>query len=84
MYPQVFENIKKEVPIESSDLVAPTRKQWTTETKIFLAFFLIAIAGGAIRKWFTSNTLLANAILLLQMIMPFVLYIFRKIGRAHV
>jgi hypothetical protein len=83
MYPQVFENIQKEVPIESSDLVVPKRKQWTTETKIFLTFFLIAIAGGAIRKWFTSNTLLANAILLLQMIMPFVLYIFRSPGSRN-
>ena len=48
------------------------------ETKFFVALFLVAALGGAIRKWFTDSSAVSNGILFLQMAIPFLLYYFRS------
>jgi hypothetical protein len=78
-YPQVFEKAVP-VPVTESAPLAPTGRalSLTIETKIFLTYFLVAVAGGAIRKWFTTSSVAGNAVLLVQMLLPFALFYFRS------
>jgi hypothetical protein len=54
------------------------RSRLNNEMKLFLALFLIATLGGAIRKWFTSSSALSNIILGVQMIIPFLILYWRS------
>lgn len=53
----------------------------TREDKFYLALFLVAVLGGAIRKWFTTSGAVANGVLFVQMIIPFLMFFFRS-GKA--
>jgi hypothetical protein len=53
----------------------------TREDKLFLVLFLVAVLGGAIRKWFTTSGAVANGVLFVQMVIPFLMFFFRS-GRA--
>jgi hypothetical protein len=48
------------------------------EMKFYLLLFLVATLGGAIRKWYTESGLLSNFVLFVQMMVPFLMYIFRS------
>lgn len=78
-YPQVFQEARR---IPAQDVKAPQemagKVSLTSETKIFLVYFLVAVAGGAIRKWFTASAVIGNLVLLVQMMLPFVLFFFRS------
>ena len=45
---------------------------------MYIALFFVAILGGAIRKWFTTNNGISNAVLLIQMLIPFLMFIWRS------
>jgi hypothetical protein len=79
MYPQVFQPKAQitELPFTEPGSVK-VNQRWTPETKIFLTLFLVAVAGGAIRKWVTTSSVIGNIVLLVQMVMPFLLFYFRS------
>ena len=52
----------------------------TNEMKVYIALFFVATLGGAIRKWFTTSNAVSNAVLLIQMLLPFVMFLWRSNG----
>lgn len=50
----------------------------TNENKLYLVMFLVAMLGGAARKWFTTSGAVANMILLVQMVIPFMMLAMRS------
>ena len=69
------------------------RGRWTNEMKWLLVLFLVATLGGALRKWFVSSSAVSNAILGIQMVIPFAMTVwssptsaspFRKYGLLYV
>lgn len=84
-YPQVFQesrsSTKATIPTLSGKVAA--NANWTPEMKVFLTFFLVAVVGGAIRKWFTTSGAVGNAVLGIQMVLPFAWYVFRSPGYVH-
>jgi hypothetical protein len=54
------------------------QRKITVETKLFVSFFLIAVFGGALRKWFVSSNAVGNVILLLQIVFPFFFLLLRS------
>lgn len=62
---------------------APVVKEKATRGDIFLmVFFLVAMFGGAFRKWVVESSVVGNVILLVQMVIPFLMFAFRE-GRAQ-
>jgi hypothetical protein len=79
MYPQVnLPNYSTPLPAKLPSGQVGVRQRLTIETKIFLVYFLVAVAGGAIRKWLTTSEVIGNMVLLLQMVLPFILFYFRS------
>jgi hypothetical protein len=48
------------------------------EMNWYLALFIIASLGGAVRKWGTTNSGISNVILGIQMVIPFLMVYFRS------
>lgn len=48
----------------------------TREDKLLLLYAIIVFFGGALRKWFIDSSILANSVLLLQLTIPFLFFIF--------
>ena len=46
----------------------------TRDDKYFIILFLVAIFGGAIRKWVVESSLLGNLVLLVQMLIPYAMF----------
>lgn len=46
----------------------------TKESSIWLLNFLVVMLGGAVRKWFTASGIVGNIILLIQIVLPFLMY----------
>ncbi len=46
----------------------------TREARIWFILFLVVMLGGAIRKWFTTSGVVGNLVLLVQMVLPFLIY----------
>jgi hypothetical protein len=46
----------------------------TTEGRLWFIFFLVTMLGGAIRKWFVASSAAGNIVLLIQMVLPFLMY----------
>lgn len=52
----------------------------TREDKLVLFYAIIVFFGGALRKWVVESAALANGILMIQLLMPFVFFILRSPG----
>ena len=52
----------------------------TNEMRVYIALFFVATLGGAIRKWFTTSNAVSNAVLLIQMLLPFAMFVWRSNG----
>ncbi len=50
----------------------------TREDKLLLLYAIVVFFSGAIRKWFVESSALANGVLLLQMVIPFLLFALRS------
>lgn len=46
----------------------------TRESHIWFTIFLVVMLGGAVRKWFTTSGIIGNVILLVQIVLPFLMY----------
>lgn len=52
----------------------------TREDKLLLLYAVIVFFGGALRKWFIASSAVANGVLLIQMLLPFLLFLWRSPG----
>lgn len=48
------------------------------ENRFYLMLFIVVMLGGAVRKWVTTSELAGNLVLLLQMILPYAVFVFRS------
>jgi hypothetical protein len=54
----------------------------TQDDKFFFTLFLVAVFGGAIRKWVLESPVAGNLVLLVQMVIPFLMFVMRS-GKAN-
>jgi hypothetical protein len=79
MYPQVFDHLKPLVnqPVDNtigSQKVIDVTKPSNKPNLLFASYFLVAIAGGALRKWVFSEGIVSNLILLALMVFPLLFF----------
>ncbi len=53
-------------------------KTSSQDDKLYFTLFLVAIFGGAIRKWVVESAAVGNLVLLVQMMIPFLMVVMRK------
>lgn len=66
--------MRKKIGFFNNQAMAPLAQ----DDKFFLALFLVAIFGGAIRKWVVESSLIGNLVLLVQMLIPFAMFVMKK------
>jgi hypothetical protein len=72
-----FEFISKEVAGYKKKIFQET----SFENRMYLTLFLVTCLGGAVRKWVITSSVVGNAVLMAQMIIPFLMLVFRS-GRS--
>jgi hypothetical protein len=84
MYPQVFENKLTHSsglsPAESKLSIHVTLPDFKKANWFFGFYFLLAIGGGALRKWVFTEGLLSNLVLLALMVAPLFFFALKQKG----